>query len=126
MCLNVIHLNMIVYSFEVTTFNCDILLPEVRSHQLPLFGHFCCRLAAQPDCVAGEVVGGPLRVGQQPVWAQLRAFTLQLWHDRDTWLSGSPCLQSIVVDRVNFLMLLKLGHLALLKSCGQGFNLKRR
>lgn len=25
---------------------------ENKSHQLPLFGHFCCRLAVQPNCIS--------------------------------------------------------------------------
>ncbi|RZF45070.1 hypothetical protein LSTR_LSTR002031 [Laodelphax striatellus] len=84
---------------------------EVRSHQLPLFGHFCCRLAAQPNCMAQPIVSGPLTLvhhsqqlqPQQPphlTWAQLQAFRLQLWKDRDAWLQGSSePMVTVVVDK---------------------------
>lgn len=34
------------------------ILTENRANQLPLFGHFCCRLAAQPDCATQERIAG--------------------------------------------------------------------
>lgn len=42
----------------------DLTLENIanRTHQLPLFGHFCCRLAAQPDCISKEVFSGPLQL----------------------------------------------------------------
>ncbi|KAK7792094.1 hypothetical protein R5R35_010717 [Gryllus longicercus] len=80
---------------------------ENRSHQLPLFGHFCCRLAAQPDCISQEVCSGDIlildgenRAGQwSPVWAQLQAFRLDVWSKREDWEQGQDPLRSITVDR---------------------------
>ncbi|XP_039282023.1 rhotekin isoform X2 [Nilaparvata lugens] len=82
---------------------------EVRSHQLPLFGHFCCRLAAQPDCMRQPIVSGPLSLLshqpqlQQPLtWAQLQAWRLHLWRDRDAWLmqgGGSGGEVEVVIDK---------------------------
>ncbi|XP_075223441.1 rhotekin-like isoform X2 [Lycorma delicatula] len=76
---------------------------EVRSHQLPLFGHFCCRLAAQPNCISQPVLSGPLTLPHllrpRPSWAQLQAFTLHFWQDREAWLEAADPLTSIAVDR---------------------------
>ncbi|KAJ4439216.1 hypothetical protein ANN_07335 [Periplaneta americana] len=79
---------------------------ENRSHQLPLFGHFCCRLAAQPDCVAQESCSGDLTLldcdaGRQwlSMWGQLQAFRLDLWNKREHWEQGQDPVRSIVVDR---------------------------
>lgn len=79
---------------------------ENRSHQLPLFGHFCCRLAAQPDCVSQESCSGDLTVldggtGRQWVfmWGQLQAFRLDLWAKREHWEQGQDPGRSITVDR---------------------------
>uniref|UniRef100_A0A1B6DHW7 PH domain-containing protein n=1 Tax=Clastoptera arizonana TaxID=38151 RepID=A0A1B6DHW7_9HEMI len=76
---------------------------ETRSHQLPLFGHFCCRLAAQPDCISQEVISGPLFVPQwscqESAWAQLNAFTLNLWVDRESYFQGVEPVETIIVDK---------------------------
>lgn len=86
---------------NIHTYDLKLESPEVRSHALPLFGHFCCRLAAQPECVAGEVAAGPLWAwgGPNPAWARLHSFTLQLWQDRDAYTQGLPSLQTVVIDR---------------------------
>lgn len=77
---------------------------EVRSNQLPLFGHFCCRLAAQPNCISQPVLSGPLTLPlmsrPRPSWAQLQAFTLHFWQDREAWLKGAEPITSTVVDSV--------------------------
>ncbi|PSN40887.1 hypothetical protein C0J52_18879 [Blattella germanica] len=79
---------------------------ENRNHQLPLFGHFCCRLAAQPDCVSQESCSGDLSVLDRDVgnrwvsmWGQLQAFRLDLWAEREHWEQGQDPSKSIVVDR---------------------------
>jgi hypothetical protein len=84
------------------------MISENRSHQLPLFGHFCCRLAAQPDCVSQESCSGDLTVldggtGRQWVlmWGQLQAFRLDLWVKREHWEQGQDPVRSIAVDRVS-------------------------
>nr|CAD7459246.1 unnamed protein product [Timema tahoe] len=70
-----------------------------KSHQLPLFGHFCCRLAAQPDCVSQEVCAGTVECQGQWYWGQLQAFRLDLWMARDHWEAGQDPLRSITIDR---------------------------
>lgn len=80
----------------------DLLIEnlENRSSQLPLFGHFCCRLAVQPDCQTIERISGYLKVKEATVraqkiestyWASLRNFQIRLWskrHDRNSSSSG--------------------------------------
>lgn len=83
---------------------------DVKSHQLPLFGHFCCRLAAQPDCFTQEACSGELSIYSREseednpswnnVWGRLQAFTLDLWKQRKYFEDGKPPCQSIVIDKV--------------------------
>lgn len=87
---------------------CLIMILENRSHQLPLFGHFCCRLAAQPDCVSQESCSGDLMLLDSDaarkwvsMWGQLQAFRLDLWVKREQWEQGQDPVRSIVVDRVS-------------------------
>lgn len=76
---------------------------ENRSHQLPLFGHFCCRLAAQPICVSQESYSGEISLREKNhwvlVWGQLQAFRLDMWARKSDWEQGREPLQSIAVDR---------------------------
>lgn len=81
----------------------DLLIENVENRlaQLPLFGHYCCRLAVQPDCVADESLSGYLKVLEhyfekgtpagQPneskhdehlYWASLKNLSLSLWIKR--------------------------------------------
>ncbi|KAF4518346.1 hypothetical protein B566_EDAN007073 [Ephemera danica] len=62
----------------VRTHDLQVHTLENRSQELPLFGHFCCRLAAQPDCVQRESVAGEvsLREGRGQPWSSVYA-TLQ-------------------------------------------------
>lgn len=66
---------------------------------LPLFGHFCCRLAVQPDAVELPALSGPLTVHAKgptrPVegHARLQAFRLELWD------SAEACAQNVLPRR---------------------------
>lgn len=64
---------------------------ENRNAQLPLFGHFCCRLAVQPDCQNIERISGYLKIKEVTAratkiesvyWASLSNFQLKLWTKR--------------------------------------------
>ncbi|XP_012259077.2 rhotekin-like isoform X1 [Athalia rosae] len=55
---------------------------ENKSHSLPLFGHFCCRLAAQPECVTKEACSGHVVLDGRSCWARIQGFTLQAWDSR--------------------------------------------
>ncbi|XP_078033502.1 rhotekin-2 [Augochlora pura] len=52
---------------------------DTKAHALPLFGHFCCRLAVQPDCIDKELVIGFVIINGQRCWARLHAFELEAW-----------------------------------------------
>ncbi|XP_046420157.1 rhotekin-like isoform X1 [Neodiprion fabricii] len=55
---------------------------ENKNHSLPLFGHFCCRLAAQPECVTKEACSGSIILDGQTCWARIQRFTLHAWDSR--------------------------------------------
>lgn len=55
---------------------------ENKYHSLPLFGHFCCRLAAQPECVSKEMCIGNVTVDGQDCWARLQGFTIKTWESK--------------------------------------------
>jgi len=65
---------------------------------LPLFGQFCCRLAALPYCCEEEVLSGLLFLneesgkGAQSLWGSLSDWKLNLWTDRKLQDSASPYL----------------------------------
>ncbi|KAJ8876205.1 hypothetical protein PR048_024115 [Dryococelus australis] len=89
---------------SIHTHDLKVECAEPKSHQLPLFGHFCCRLAAQPECVSTESCSGDMWVqegGQWagPMWAQLQAFRLDMWSGRADWEQGHEPLRTIPVDR---------------------------
>ncbi|GFX63043.1 rhotekin-2 [Trichonephila clavipes] len=45
----------------------DLVMESIeKSNQLPLFGHFCCRLAVQPKCMIEETFSGYLSLVQIP------------------------------------------------------------
>ncbi|XP_046386842.1 rhotekin-like isoform X2 [Ischnura elegans] len=56
------HLSLAEVHDSIHTHDLNLESIGNRTHQLPLFGHFCCRLAAQPDCISREVFSGPLQL----------------------------------------------------------------
>lgn len=75
---------------------------ENRQAQLPLFGHFCCRLAVQPECAMQEKISGFLKVkevsakavsmsmsspsinhfSESIYWGKIKNFQLELWNKK--------------------------------------------
>lgn len=76
-------------------------LAENRSNQLPLFGHFCCRLAAQPQCMSSPVYSGRVRLRgeQSSSWASLKAFELSVWSSAEEAKHQLP-QKTFKVDKV--------------------------
>lgn len=74
---------------------------ENRNNQLPLFGHFCCRLAAQPQCISFPVYSGCVRLRDESSssWASLQAFELSIWSSAEEAKSQPP-KNTFKVDRV--------------------------
>ncbi|XP_070539962.1 rhotekin-like isoform X2 [Ptychodera flava] len=66
--------------------------------QLPLFGHFCCRLAAQPECMVEDGMSGFLSFqdtvngvpGWTRKWCLLRESQLQCWTQQEDRGSKAP------------------------------------
>ncbi|XP_076295034.1 rhotekin-2 [Lasioglossum baleicum] len=52
---------------------------ETKAHALPLFGHFCCRLAVQPDCIDKELDIGFVIINDKRCWARLHGFEIEAW-----------------------------------------------
>lgn len=90
---------------SIQTHDLVTITPENRAHQLPLFGHFCCRLAVQPDCITSEVLSGAMSVSDakhttaKSYWGQLQAFRLDLWETQQQWEKGRDHVRSIMIDR---------------------------
>ncbi|XP_077544219.1 rhotekin-2-like isoform X2 [Haemaphysalis longicornis] len=69
------------------TYDLTVESLENPQHQLPLFGHFCCKLAVVPDCTYEEQLAGYLSVvqlangvsGRRRLWCVLKNFQLCLW-----------------------------------------------
>ncbi|TGZ51984.1 rhotekin isoform X1 [Temnothorax longispinosus] len=55
---------------------------ENKYHSLPLFGHFCCRLAVQPECINKEMCIGNVKVDGQNYWARLQGFCIKMWESK--------------------------------------------
>ncbi|XP_059611516.1 rhotekin-like isoform X1 [Phlebotomus argentipes] len=73
--------------------------------KLPLFGHFCCRLAVQADAVEQPLIVGELNLlakgSCRPVdgIARLQAFRLEMWDDEETMKSNIQPRRSLDVTR---------------------------
>ncbi|KAG7201016.1 hypothetical protein KM043_003369 [Ampulex compressa] len=55
---------------------------ENKHQALPVFGHFCCRLAAQPNCLDKEICAGHVHLNGQPFWACLQNFHVKAWESK--------------------------------------------
>ncbi|GBM13887.1 Rhotekin-2 [Araneus ventricosus] len=77
----------------------DLVMETTEKHnQLPLFGHFCCRMAVQPKCMVEEVFSGYLSLVQQignitgsrRMLCSLKNFTLSMWSNFADVHSSNP------------------------------------
>lgn len=78
---------------------------ENKNHALPLFGHFCCRLAAQPDCVSKEICTGNINLNGRNCWARLQGFEIQTWESRKLAEEDQSPAHVITVNRVNIIFI---------------------
>ncbi|KAG0723973.1 Rhotekin-2 [Chionoecetes opilio] len=83
----------------------DLTMENVENHasQLPLFGHFCCRLAAQPDCANQERISGMARVQEEPGqvgwWCRVHGWQLEVWPSKEEAHLSLHHPRSLTVDR---------------------------
>lgn len=87
---------------------CSCADVENPCHQLPLFDHFCCRLAAQPECLVGEPQTASVtllkpalkKAADQPVFAALAGFRLDFWKKLSHREKGRNPLLSLTLSQV--------------------------
>ncbi|XP_066585985.1 rhotekin-like isoform X3 [Prorops nasuta] len=79
-----------------------------KQHSLPLFGHFCCRLAAQPECINKEICTGNVILNGKSYWARLRGFTIQAWESKKLANEEHDPVQKIPINRETSIQPLKL------------------
>lgn len=95
-------LNLDNVSNNTATFDLAMENVENQVNQLPLFGHFCCRLAAQPDCAIQERIAGYAQVQEsdhQQSWCRVYGWQLEVWGSKeDIHLSPHHPL-SLSIDR---------------------------
>ncbi|CAF4830634.1 unnamed protein product [Rotaria socialis] len=64
-----------------------LAFPENSTNQLPLYGHFCCRLAAQPDCYTNEKISGFAKVPESdnanPSWCRIFGWRVEVWESKE-------------------------------------------
>ncbi|XP_050484711.1 rhotekin-like isoform X1 [Bombus huntii] len=53
-----------------------------KANALPLFGHFCCRLAVQPYYIDKEVCAGFAIINNRRCWIRLRSFQIEVWKSK--------------------------------------------
>lgn len=74
-------------------------------NKLPLFGHFCCRLAVQPDFYEQPTLTGQLSLMQKgparPVegYARLQAFRVELWDDEKAFQANYQPRRTVEITR---------------------------
>lgn len=75
------------------------------NNKLPLFGHFCCRLAVQPDFVKEKLCTGHLKLlsskdnDSHEIYVQLEAFKLTYWDNSETSEANLEPTHSIEITR---------------------------
>jgi len=74
---------------------------EHKHHSLPLFGHFCCRLAAQPDCISKEMGINNVKVDNQDCWARLQGFYIKIWESKKHAEEGQNPEHVIPINKVS-------------------------
>lgn len=75
------------------------------NNKLPLFGHFCCRLAVQPDFYEQATQSGCICLIQKGIcraidgYARLQAFRIDFWDDEKAFQANYQPRRSIPITR---------------------------
>ncbi|XP_011254192.1 rhotekin isoform X1 [Camponotus floridanus] len=96
---------------------------EHKHHSLPLFGHFCCRLAAQPDCISKEMGINNVKMDNQDCWARLQGFYIKIWESKKHAEEGQNPEHVIPINKRTSLRLSKSSARELLiNNSGNSMN----
>lgn len=79
-----------------------VFFPEHKYHSLPLFGHFCCRLAAQPDCISKEMGISNVKIDDQDYWTRLQGFYIKMWESKKHAEEGQNPEHVIPINKVSW------------------------
>lgn len=85
---------------EMLTLQFILLSSENKYHSLPLFGHFCCRLAVQPECINKDVCIGNVKIDGQDYWARLQGFCIKTWESKKHAEEGQNPEHTVSVNKV--------------------------
>lgn len=85
----------------------DFFSSENKYHSLPLFGHFCCRLAIQPECINKEMCMGNVKANGQDHWARLQGFCIKMWESKKHAEEGQNPEYMIPINKVSIFIYLK-------------------
>ncbi|XP_012535903.1 rhotekin isoform X2 [Monomorium pharaonis] len=79
----------------------DLVINSVENkyHSLPLFGHFCCRLAVQPECMNKEMCIGNVKVDGQEHWVRLQGSFIKIWESKKHAEEGQNPERTIPINK---------------------------
>ncbi|KAL0134671.1 hypothetical protein PUN28_001455 [Cardiocondyla obscurior] len=79
----------------------DLVINSIQNkcHSLPLFGHFCCRLAVQPECINKEMCIGNVKIDGQDYWARLQGFHIKIWESKKHAEEGQNSEHTIPINK---------------------------
>ncbi|KAG5309172.1 RTKN protein, partial [Pseudoatta argentina] len=80
---------------------------ENKYHSLPLFGHFCCRLAVQPESINKEMCIGNMKIDGQDYWARLQGFYIKIWESKKHAEEGQNPEHIISINKRTIIQLSK-------------------
>lgn len=83
---------------DVRTHDLVINHVENKHCMLPLFGHFCCRLAVEPQCVNSDIHTGTIGINGKKYWACLRNFCLKTWPSKELADDEENVIHTIPID----------------------------
>ncbi|KAI4504888.1 hypothetical protein M0802_000438 [Mischocyttarus mexicanus] len=79
---------------------------ENKNCMLPLFGHFCCRLAVEPECINSDIHAGIIDINGQKYWARLRNFCVKTWLSKELE-DEKNVIHTIPIDKETVIQLSK-------------------
>ncbi|GAB6023188.1 hypothetical protein CHUAL_008011 [Chamberlinius hualienensis] len=97
----------------ITTHDLVIENNENRFNQLPLFGHFCCRLATQPEFLVDDGMSGSIMYQKdldqnaQRFWSSRRGLQISFWNSAEAANCGRTSAFTITLSKTSSVELIK-------------------